>query len=66
MSFPVNVKKKGTPTDEPTRKPVRVKGWVGYALLKHALPTEHLTIESRMNEQKKRTPTDQSRSQESQ
>jgi hypothetical protein len=53
-----DAKKKKTPTDEPTRKPVRAKGWVGYALLKHALPTEHLTIECRMVEQEK-TPTDQ-------
>ena len=44
-------------TDEPTRKPVGTKGWVGYALLKHALPAEHLTIECRMVEQKKEPPS---------
>jgi len=32
---------------------VRAKGWVGYVLPQHALPAKHLTIESRMNEQKK-------------
>ena len=53
--------KKKAPTDEPTRKPVRAKRWVWvrYVLPQNTLPTQHLTIECRMNEQKK-TPTDTS------
>ena len=50
-----DAKKKGTPTDEPTRKPVRAKRWVWvrYVLPQDALPAKHLTIECRMVEQKK-------------
>ena len=35
---------------------MRAKGWIGCVHLKHALPAEHLTIECRMNEQKKEPP----------
>jgi hypothetical protein len=52
-------RKRKAPTDYPPRKPVRAKKkeWIGYVHHKHTLPAEHLTIECRMNEQKK-APTD--------